>query len=237
MYTRYFKEGGGTVTLFFLIFLFILAQVATSMVDYWLSYLTNLENVRNSFTEETNQTQHYLSIVNNSIFNSFNLLDDHGILPRDYTVYIYTVLIIACIILNIARVIFFMTICMKASRKLHNEMFKNILNATMLFFNTTPIGRILNRFSKDTGAMDELLPKTMLEAVQIFLVMIGILVMIVIVDLWMLIPIFIIGIIFYNVRTYFLKTAQDLKRIEGTGNFFVFYFEFNYNGTLILNYL
>ncbi|XP_044009118.1 ATP-binding cassette sub-family C member 4-like [Aphidius gifuensis] len=220
VYTRYFKEGGGTVTLFFLIFFFILAQVASSMVDYWLSYLTNLENVRNAFTKETNQTillnSDYLSIVNNSIFNSFNLLDDHGILPRNYTIYIYTVLIIACIILNIVRVFFFMMICMKASRKLHNEMFKNILNATMLFFNTTPIGRILNRFSKDTGAMDELLPKTMLEAVQIFLVMIGILVMIVIVNLWMLIPIFIIGIIFYNVRIYFLKTAQDLKRIEGT---------------------
>ena len=37
---------------------------------------------------------------------------------------------------------------LKASVKLHDGMLRNILRSPMSFFDTTPLGRILNRFSK-----------------------------------------------------------------------------------------
>ncbi|CAM1304666.1 Uncharacterised protein g3835 [Pycnogonum litorale] len=42
----------------------------------------------------------------------------------------------------------------KASRHIHNSMLQNVIKSPMSFFDTTPIGRILNRFSRDVNIMD-----------------------------------------------------------------------------------
>ena len=45
-----------------------------------------------------------------------------------------------------------------ASSKLHFTMLTRILRSPMYFFDTTPLGRILNRFSKDVDIMDVTIP-------------------------------------------------------------------------------
>lgn len=84
-----------------------------------------------------------------------------------YALYIYTGFIVLTVLLTFLRSILFVIVCMISSINLHNQMFHCLLQAYMRFFDTNPSGRILNRFSKDMGTMDEIIPKTMLEAIQV----------------------------------------------------------------------
>ena len=47
---------------------------------------------------------------------------------------------------------------LKGSKTLHNNMLKNILRSPLSFFDTTPQGRILNRFGKDVDVLDTTMP-------------------------------------------------------------------------------
>lgn len=47
---------------------------------------------------------------------------------------------------------------MKASVRLFNTVVKRILHSPMIFFDTTPIGRILNRLGRDIEVIDNYLP-------------------------------------------------------------------------------
>lgn len=108
---------------------------------------------------------------------------------------------------------------MKASAYLHNLMFQGVTRATMYFFNTNPSGRILNRFSKDMGQVDEILPSVMIDVIQIFLSLGGIIVVVAVVNYWFLIPTLIIGVIFYFLRNFYLMSSRNIKRMEATSMF------------------
>ena len=47
---------------------------------------------------------------------------------------------------------------LKASIRLHKDLLSRILCSTMAFFDTTPVGRIINRFSKDMDEIDLMIP-------------------------------------------------------------------------------
>lgn len=47
---------------------------------------------------------------------------------------------------------------LRSSANLHFKMLVRILHAPMSFFDTTPVGRIVNRFAKDVDVTDSLLP-------------------------------------------------------------------------------
>ena len=57
-----------------------------------------------------------------------------------------------------ARYLWLQLIGLGASRKMHNLMLTNLLHAPCSFFDTTPVGRIVNRFSGDVNCLDFTVP-------------------------------------------------------------------------------
>ncbi|XP_012257506.2 ATP-binding cassette sub-family C member 4-like isoform X1 [Athalia rosae] len=231
VWTGYFGAGGNICSLGFLILIFIGAQALTSGCDYWVSVWTNLETLRRAFqynkTLATTVADNDSKIIHHrknetsdwyseATYNPESLLyDEFGVLHSHVAIYVYTLCVVGCILLTLLRGILFFAICMKASRHIHDKIFLNLSQATMRFFNTHPSGRILNRFSKDVGAMDELLPRALLEALRAFSVMIGNLTVVAIVNNWMILVLTVMASIFWFIRVYYLKTAQEIKRLEG----------------------
>ncbi|CAG2168277.1 unnamed protein product, partial [Oppiella nova] len=70
---------------------------------------------------------------------------------NNFALIIYSVLIIALLLSTMVRSMTWFAICMIASKRLHNTIFIRLLRAPMAVFDNNPIGRILNRFTKDLG--------------------------------------------------------------------------------------
>jgi ATP-binding cassette subfamily C (CFTR/MRP) protein 4 len=80
---------------------------------------------------------------------------------------LYSALIVSVIIFAIVRSITFTQSCMRVSVNLHDKMFSSIVSATMNFFHSNSSGRILNRFSKDIGNIDEVLPEVLFVTIEV----------------------------------------------------------------------
>ncbi|XP_012135510.2 ATP-binding cassette sub-family C member 4 isoform X5 [Megachile rotundata] len=217
VYTEYFRQGGSFFMLFVMIFTIIISQVCTSGHDYWISYWINLEAAK-KLVSNGSITNRYNYLFNDTFLSGIFTLDHNGLLPNVDAIYVYTFCIILLTITVLGRNMFFMKICTTASKNLHNLMFSNILRTTMSFFHHNASGRILNRFSKDVGTMDEILPKMMLDTLEIFVLVSGVFVVVLIVNIWMIIPLVILFILLYYIRLLYMKIAQNVKRIESVGD-------------------
>ena len=108
----------------------------------------------------------------------------------------------------------FYYLLLRAAENLHNKMTVSVIKAPVLFFDTSPAGRILNRFSKDVGCMDDVLPPLFLQALIICLFSLCAVLVPAGTNYWLFLALLpIIGIYVYYAR-YYLKSSREFKRIE-----------------------
>lgn len=86
---------------------------------------------------------------------SGNQTANHGV---NYYLIGYTSLALAAVILTFLKSFSIALCCLTGAKFLHVRMLRRIIQAPMRFFDTTPIGRVLNRLSSDTSAIDSNLP-------------------------------------------------------------------------------
>ncbi|KAF2669154.1 multidrug resistance-associated protein 1 [Microthyrium microscopicum] len=102
----------------------------------------------------------------------------------------------------------------EASRKLHERMAFAIFRSPMSFFETTPAGRILNRFSSDIYRVDEVIARNfnglVMNAARAGFTLIAICVS----TPWFSALILPLGALYYYIQRYYLRTSRELKRLD-----------------------
>lgn len=127
---------------------------------------------------------------------------------------IYALINFFAILGSLARLLFVVVCGLRASRKVFSRLLDVILRAPMSFFDTTPIGRITNRFSKDMYTVDEQLLATMRSYLATLFSVFSTIIVVSVVSPYFtlcLIPM----IIFYRLQqNYFTMTYRELKRLD-----------------------
>ena len=127
---------------------------------------------------------------------------------------IHASLVAVSIVVMAVSSLFFTYTLLKAAENLHNKMTLATIKAPVKFFDSTPAGRILNRFSKDIGSMDDVLPPLFLQALIFCLFSLSAILVPAATNYWLFLALLpILGLFVYFAR-YYLKTSRELKRIE-----------------------
>ncbi|XP_035829879.1 multidrug resistance-associated protein 1 [Aplysia californica] len=103
-----------------------------------------------------------------------------------------------------------------ASGTLHNVMLSHVLQAPMSFFDTTPIGRIINRFSRDVDVLDSTLPNTLRQFIRS-----GGMVLIAIINIAYSTPIVLsvivpVVILYALIQRVYMPASRQIRRIDST---------------------
>ncbi|KAJ7381467.1 hypothetical protein OS493_001605 [Desmophyllum pertusum] len=195
-YTTYMKSAGGYCLFIFLMLFMTVCLCGQLFIDTWLGVWLNAAAEQNLTTPEKS------GIIANNPSNNFYIL-----------VYVLSSLGFFAGIL--IKTYLFVHFTLKASSRLHDKVFHKVSRASMAFFDTTPTGRILNRFSKDLDEIDIHLPfnieASTLNIVRI-LISIG---MIATAFPWFLIGLAPLVVVFVLINRVFNRSSRQLKRMDG----------------------
>ncbi|KAI2474334.1 ATP binding cassette (ABC) transporter subfamily C member, partial [Diabrotica virgifera virgifera] len=155
---EYIKSGSCIIPLFLTVFS---AQLLLGLTDYWLLYWT--KQSYSTHAESKNVTE-------NSNFHHMRDIQWTTEFNTNFTIYcsIVSSAFLMLILSNILLTKFFNT----SSKNMYKNMYKAVISAPLSFFYTHPSGRILNRFSSDTTAVDVRFADNLKEISQVFFIII-----------------------------------------------------------------
>ncbi|XP_023246288.1 multidrug resistance-associated protein 4-like [Copidosoma floridanum] len=227
LYWKYFTSCGSYALPFFTFMVFAFAQLLISGSDYFVAYWSKHQTVythedsnlhRNALyfhSNDSNSNSSYVSQINSSKESEF-------LCPQNVT-FILAFFTLSIIVMCIAKTSLCTIVLNKCNENIHRLMTTSLLRAKVIFFEENDSGRILNRFSKDMGSVDERLRALIVEAAEYFFVIIGIITQIIIINYLSVIFVFFMGYIFYKGRTVVIKTTKDIMRLDGETKSPVFY--------------
>ncbi|KAJ2785541.1 hypothetical protein H4R18_000486 [Coemansia javaensis] len=104
----------------------------------------------------------------------------------------------------------------RASTTVHQHMLTGVLRAPMAFFDVTPMGRILNRFSSDLQRCDEMLPRSVSSMVST-IISVGSAVAVIAFSTPLMLALMLpLAFVYRHIQQLYLSSSRELKRLDST---------------------
>ena len=139
---------------------------------------------------------------------SFDKLDNKSYIG------VYVMFPLLTIIFTVGELLSIVYLINTSSLQLHIKALKNVLHSPMSFLDTNPIGRVLNRFSRDTEVLDNEMGNQARLTSYTLSSIIAILILCVVYLPWIAISYPILFIIFMAVVNYYQVSSREVKRLE-----------------------
>ncbi|VUZ42719.1 unnamed protein product [Hymenolepis diminuta] len=193
-----------------------LMQASRNAQDYWLSYW-----MQHDSGNVTTPSMEYIGAKSFPLIGALN-----QIAGRDFYMYrptsnttkfylsIYGGIICATIFFTIFRSVLFAFAGLRAAAAIHENMLDAVLQGETHFFDTTPVGRLLNRFSSDVGTIDDNLPFIFNILLAIIFGLLGSLVVSCLAIPAIVILCVPLLFVYWSVQRVYRAAARDLRRIS-----------------------
>ncbi|XP_005439140.2 ATP-binding cassette sub-family C member 10 isoform X1 [Falco cherrug] len=220
VYKAYWLAVGSCMALSIL-FSLLLMQASRNISDWWLSHwISSMSQAANSSVmvcaASSPSPELLFSVV--GLVSPIQALDitpvpSNASMDVNFYLIVYGSIAGANSLFTILRAFLFAYGTIRAAAVIHNRLLQRALKATVTFFDTTPTGRILNRFSSDLYCVDDSLPFIL----NIFLAnMYGLLGMLVIITYglpWIGLVLLPLAALYFSIQRYYRRTSRELKRL------------------------
>ena len=113
----------------------------------------------------------------------------------------------------IVRDVLFYMRCAIAAKLIHEALLNGVMKSPMQFFDTNPLGRIINRFSSDMDTMEMMIPFQIADCVWCFFEVIATFIIISYATPLFMTAVIPVILIFLVVQRFYITTSRQLKRI------------------------
>ncbi|KAH9003060.1 P-loop containing nucleoside triphosphate hydrolase protein [Lactarius hatsudake] len=101
-----------------------------------------------------------------------------------------------------------------ASRRMHDNAITRVMLSPMSFFETTPVGRIMNRFSKDIDTIDNMLADSFRTLINTISSVLAAVILISILLPWFLIAVAVVSVLYAVAFVFYRASAREMKRLD-----------------------
>ncbi|KAF9925261.1 hypothetical protein FBU30_004953 [Linnemannia zychae] len=229
VYKFFFFASGGWIAWCLLVAIYSFMQAAEVAEKSWLAHWTNMmaELTGSLVLEAITATSGSNAISRNKEFIPWNKSESIAATMTNFGrstpesvnlgfyIGIYIFLGLIPMIIHTFFVFFAMTkVNINSSRAIHSQLLHRISRAKIRFFDTTPIGRIINRFSADMIVVDNELLQILMQLVcSVIMIIVAVLVITVNMPYFVIPATFILGI-YIVIGVIYVPISRDLKRID-----------------------